>query len=46
MLKKKLNLTEQKNKLLSEIPNHDYLDTLFRAKFKFGMKDEVLIKLN
>jgi cell division protein DivIC len=46
MLQKKLKLTEQKNKLLSEIPNHDYLDTLFRAKFKFGMKDEVLIKLN
>ena len=46
MLKKKLRLTEQKNKLLSGIPNLDYLDYLYRSKLKFGKKNEVLIKLN
>ena len=33
-------------KLLSENLDFDYLDTLYRSKFKFGKKDEVLIKLN
>ena len=45
-LKKKLEMLEQKNKLLSENPDFDYIDTLYRAKFKFGKKNEVLIKLN
>jgi len=45
-LKKKLVSTEHKNKLLSENPDFDYLDTLYRTKLKFGKKDEVLIKLN
>jgi len=45
-LKKKLELTEHKNKLLSKNPDLDYLDTLYRAKLKFGKKDEILIKLN
>jgi len=45
-LKKELELVEYKNKLLSESPNLDYLDTLYRSKLKFGKKNEVLIKLN
>jgi cell division protein FtsB len=45
-LKKKLEMLEHKNKLLSENPDFDYIDTLYRAKFKFGKKNEVLIKLN
>ena len=44
-LKKKLKLTEHKNKLLSENPDFDYLDTLYRTKLKFGLKNEILIKL-
>ena len=36
---------EHKNKLLSENIDLDYLDTLYRSKFKFGTKDEILIKL-
>jgi cell division protein DivIC len=45
-LKNKLEITEHKNKLLSGNPDLDYLETLYRAKFKFGNKSEVLIKLN
>tara|TARA_B100001996_G_scaffold359183_1_gene324256 strand:+ start:359 stop:658 length:300 start_codon:yes stop_codon:yes gene_type:complete len=37
---------EHKNNLLSEKLNFDFLDTLIREKFKFGNKDEILIKLN
>ena len=45
-LKKELNSTEYKNKLLSDNLNHYYLDILYRSKLKFGKKDEILIKLN
>jgi|TARA_B110000211_G_scaffold223310_1_gene273077 cell division protein DivIC len=45
-LKKNVELVEHKNKLLSENLDLDYLDTLYRSKFKFGKKNEVLIKLN
>jgi len=45
-LSKQLKLTEHKNILLSGNPDLDYLDTLYRAKLKFGKKNEVLIKLN
>ena len=45
-LKKELELTEHKNKLLSENLDFDYLETQYREKLKFGKKDEVLIKLN
>jgi cell division protein FtsB len=45
-LKKQLELTEHKNKLLAGNPDLDYLDTLYRAKLKFGKKNEILIKLN
>ena len=44
-LKAKLESIEHRNKLLSENINLDYLDTLFRTKLKFGMRDEILIKL-
>ena len=44
-LQKKLEVTEHKNKLLSKNIDLDYLDTLYRTKFKFGTKDEILIKL-
>ena len=45
-LKKELSSVEHKNKLLSGNSDSDYLETLYRAKFKFGKKNEVLIKLN
>jgi cell division protein DivIC len=45
-LKKKLMLIEHKNKLLSKNLDLDYLDMMYRTKFKFGKKDEILIKLN
>ena len=45
LLSKDLEYVENKNKLLSEIIDIDYLDTLYRTKLKFGKKDEVLIKL-
>ncbi len=38
--------TEHKNLLLSENLNFDFIDTLFREKFKVGNKNEILIKLN
>ena len=44
-LKKELEEIEHKNKLLSGSPDLDYLETLYRAKFKFGKKNEILIKL-
>jgi cell division protein FtsB len=43
-LKKELEVTEHKNKLLSENIDFDYLDTLYRSKLKFGTKDQILIK--
>ena len=44
-LSNQLEYLEHKNKLLSESIDLDYLDTLYRAKLKFGSKDEILIKL-
>ena len=43
-LKKNLESTEHKNKLLSKNIDLDYLDTLYRSKLKFGTKDEILIR--
>ena len=48
--KKELNLTSEINKLEHNISmlknnNLDYLDMLYREKFKYGTKDEILIKL-
>tara|TARA_B100001093_G_scaffold416745_1_gene407494 strand:+ start:9572 stop:9877 length:306 start_codon:yes stop_codon:yes gene_type:complete len=41
-----LEQIENKNKLLSSNLNLDYLDKLYREKLKFGLKDEIIIKLN
>ena len=45
MLSKELNEFEQKNQLLSSSLNLDYVDMIYREKFKFGKKDEIIIKL-
>ena len=45
-LKKDLKLVEYKNTLLSDNLDLDYLEILYRSKFKFGTKNEVLIILN
>tara|TARA_B110001452_G_C15163507_1_gene404626 strand:- start:203 stop:508 length:306 start_codon:yes stop_codon:yes gene_type:complete len=45
-LSKNLNEFENKNKLLTENIDLDYLDNLYREKLKFGKKNEILIKLN
>ena len=37
---------ENKNRLLSENLDLDYLDILYREKFKFSKKDEIIIKIN
>ena len=37
---------ENKNNLLSENLNFDFVDTLVREKLKFGSKNEIIIKLN
>ena len=41
----KKDLLEEKNILLSEDIDLDYLDIVFREKLKFGKEDEILIKL-
>ena len=48
--KKEINLTNEIVKLehnISMLKNNDldYLDMLYREKFKYGTKDEILIKL-
>ncbi len=45
-LNNELKSYENKNKLLSDNLNFDFLDTLLRDKLKFGKKNEILIKLN
>ena len=46
ILTQKVKNVENKNSLLSENLNFDFIDTLIRDKLKFGKKDEILIKLN
>ena len=41
----KKDLLEQKNILLSDDIDLDYLDIVYREKLKFGKEDEILIKL-
>ncbi len=41
-----LKRLENKNYLLSENLDFDYVDTLLRKKLKLGNKEEILIKLN
>ncbi len=43
---KNLDVLENKNKLLTENINFDFLDMLIREKLKFGHPNEVVIKLN
>ncbi len=42
----KVKNVENKNYLLSENLNLDFVDYLIREKLKFGKKDEIVIKLN
>ena len=44
-LNKDLKDLEKKNSLLSEKINYDYIDILYREKFKFGKKEEIIIKI-
>ena len=43
---KRLNIVEKKNYLLSDNPDFDYYDTLIRQNLKFGVKNEIVIKIN
>ena len=45
-LESKIIEIENKNYLLSENLNYDYIDSLVRDKLKFGKKNEILIKTN
>ena len=49
LLEQKLNKDlvdlEKKNSLLSQKINYDYIDILYREKFKFGKKEEIIIKI-
>ena len=45
LLSKKLKILENKNVLLSTNLNLDFLDILYRDKFKFGKKNEIIIKI-
>ena len=40
MLTKKLNLIEKKNKMLTEVIDLDFLETIYREKFMVGKKEE------
>ena len=42
----RLNIVEKKNYLLSDNPDFDYYDTLIRQNLKFGVKNEIVIKIN
>tara|TARA_Y100000591_G_C21761171_1_gene660169 strand:- start:118 stop:417 length:300 start_codon:yes stop_codon:yes gene_type:complete len=52
LIKEKIKLTHQievldnKNSLLSENLNYDFLDILIRDRLKLGEKQEIIIKLN
>ena len=45
LLRKKLKILENKNVLLSTNLNLDFIDILYRDKFKFGKKNEIIIKI-
>ena len=40
ILIKKLNLIEKKNKMLTEVIDLDFLETIYRQKFMVGKKEE------
>ena len=45
-LKDELKNFQNKNSLLSEKLNEDYLETLYREKLKVGKKQEILIRID
>ena len=40
MLKKKLNLIEKKNNMLTDVIDLDFLETIYRQKFMVGKREE------
>ncbi len=40
-----LKIYDKKNELLSSNLDLDFIDTIYREKFKFGKKEEIIIKL-
>ena len=40
VLKKKLNLIEKKNYMLTDVVDLDFLETIYRQKFMVGKKEE------
>ena len=45
ILSNNLKIIEKKNRLLSDKIDLDYLDIMFREKFKAGKKEEIIIKI-
>ena len=45
-LTEEIKILDNKNSLLSENLNFDFVDILIRDKLKFGNKNEILIKLH
>ena len=46
MLSEEIEILDNKNSLLSENLNFDFVDILIRDKLKLGKKDEIIIKIN
>ena len=46
VLTEKIQILDNKNSLLSENLNFDFVDILIRDKLKLGKKEEIIIKIN
>ena len=46
IIEEKINYLEKRNDLLSTNLDLDYIDYLYRQKFKFGKENEKIIKIN
>ena len=46
VLTEKIEILDNKNSLLSENLNFDFVDILIRDKLKLGKKEEIIIKIN
>ena len=46
MLSEEIEILDNKNSLLSENLNFDFVDILIRDKLKLGKKEEIIIKIN
>ena len=46
VLTEEIEILDNKNSLLSENLNFDFVDILIRDKLKLGKKDEIIIKIN